>query len=94
MVLGASPILSGPGPAPLVEAPKTPFSDRPHSVMSQFLADITSPGPELGHVQTQAASCLSTGRSRWWVRTQKHAPRSGPNRASLGTRMPPELADV
>lgn len=34
-----SSILSG--PAPLAGAPRTPFSDRLHSVMSQSLADIT-----------------------------------------------------
>lgn len=36
------PSCQGWGPAPLAGAPRTPFSDRLHSVMSQSLADITS----------------------------------------------------
>lgn len=66
---GGPPSCQGQGPAPLVEAPRTPFSDRLYSVMSQSLADITSAAPARGRGTSgsrcgQAATLLRRGTLR------------------------------
>lgn len=50
----------GQGPAPLVEAPRTPLSDHLHSVMSQSLADITSTAQAQSKGESGAGTVVSS----------------------------------